>query len=77
MPLLSLYKFATKAQDAIRMLDNKNIEASLLNLKSLFKFLGIKIIVMFALYFVTIIVMIVGLSFFQSHFIQMSQQGMM
>ncbi len=76
-PTFYLFKFATKAQDAIRMLDSNNIEASLLNLKSFFKFSGIMIIVVFALYFIGIIVMIAGFSFFQSHFFQMSQQGMM
>lgn len=76
-PTYYLYKFATKAQDAIRMLDSRDIEASLLNLKSLFKFSGIMLIVVLAMYFVGIIVMIAGFSFFQNELQQMGQHGMM
>ena len=76
-PTYYLYRFATKAQDAIRMLDSKNIEASILNLKSFFKFSGIMIIVVFAQYFVAIIVMRAGFSFFQKELLQMGQHGMM
>ncbi len=76
-PTYYLYKFATQAQNGIRMLDSKDIEASLLNLKSLFKFSGIMLIVVFALYFVGIIVMIAGFSFFQNELYQMGSHGMM
>ena len=76
-PIYYVYKFATKAQNAIRMLNSRDIEASILNLKSYFKFMGVLIIVVLAFYFLALIVMIAGFSFFQSQFFQMSQHGMM
>ncbi|MGQ1784104.1 MULTISPECIES: hypothetical protein [unclassified Saccharicrinis] len=76
-PVFYLYKFSSKAYEAVVTLTSKNLEIAMLNLKSYFKFIGILIIVMFALYAIGIIVMIAGFSFFQNEIMQMGGGAVM
>ncbi len=75
-PVFYLYKFATKAYEAVIGYNSNTLEVAVLNLKSYFKFIGILIIVMLSLYFVGIIVMIAGFSFFSNELMNMSQGAM-
>ncbi len=70
-PVFYLYRFSTQAHNAVISLNSNNLELSMLNLKSYFKFIGILIIVMLALYAIGIITMIVGFSFLQDQILQM------
>lgn len=58
-PAFYLYRFATASADAIKNLDEDNLEEGLENLKSLFRFTGILMIVVLSLYAVVIMSMIV------------------
>lgn len=49
-PCLYLYKFATKMQVALRNNDQESLNKSFENLKSCFKFMGILMIVILAIY---------------------------
>lgn len=53
-----LYRFATASGDAIEKLNDDILEEGLENLKSLFRFTGISMIIMLSLYAVGIIAVI-------------------
>jgi tellurite resistance protein TehA-like permease len=57
-PAVYLYRFATASADAIEKLNEDTLEEGLENLKSLFRFTGILMIIMFSLYAVGIIAVI-------------------
>lgn len=58
-PVLYLYRFSDMAGKAAKSLDSLDLQKAILNLKSHYKFLGIMIISVFALYPVIIVVAIV------------------
>ncbi len=57
-PAVYLYRFATASADAIEKLNEDTLEEGLENLKSLFRFTGILMIIMFSLYAIGIIAVI-------------------
>ncbi|MBP5994916.1 MAG: hypothetical protein KA736_04380 [Crocinitomicaceae bacterium] len=57
-PAMYLYRFATASGDAIEKLNDDILEEGLENLKSLFRFTGISMIIMLSLYAVGIIAVI-------------------
>ena len=57
-PTMYLYRFATASGDAIEKLNDDILEEGLENLKSLFRFTGISMIIMLSLYAVGIIAVI-------------------
>lgn len=61
-PCLYLYKFATKMQVALRNNDQVTLNSSFENLKSCFKFMGILMIVILAIYAVAFLIFLVSLS---------------
>lgn len=50
VPCLYLFRFATKAKMALTSFDQEELDLSLMNLKSMFKFWGITMIVILGLY---------------------------
>lgn len=59
-PCSYLYKFSVKMQLATKNISQENFNESLMNLKSLFKFFGIFIIIILSIYALTIIISIAG-----------------
>ncbi|WP_439880644.1 DUF5362 family protein [Pontibacter sp. MBLB2868] len=59
-PVLYLYKFSSKMQDALRLQSENVIAESFKNLKSLLKFVGILTIVFFGIYALGLIFMMIG-----------------
>ncbi|HMF73744.1 MAG TPA: DUF5362 family protein [Flavitalea sp.] len=61
-PCLYLYKFATKMQLALRNNDQETLNSSFENMKSCFKFMGILMIVILAIYAVAFLIFLVSLT---------------
>jgi len=61
-PCLYLYKFATKMQVALRSNDQETLNSSFENLKSCFKFMGILMIIILAIYAVAFLIFLVSLT---------------
>ena len=61
-PCLYLYKFATKMQVALRNNDQETLNSSFENLKSCFKFMGILMIVILAIYALAFLIFLVSLT---------------
>ena len=59
-PVLYLYRFSTKIRQALNSDDESVLEYALENLKSHYKFIGILIIVMLALYSLIFLMVMVG-----------------
>ncbi len=59
-PLMYLYKFAQKAKSALRADDTHDLQIAFQNLKSVYKFMGILMIITLALYAIVFIIAIVG-----------------
>jgi hypothetical protein len=62
-PCLYTYNFATKAQTALRNNDQEQLNLSLKNLKSLYRFLGILMIIVLGFYAIAIVFGLIGLAF--------------
>jgi len=58
-PSILLYKFSIRLQDAIKENARENIENAFLNLRSLFKFIGIVIMIVLALWLMSIVFAVV------------------
>jgi len=54
-PMLYLFKFSSKMKTALKLDNNENFESAFLNLKSVFKYMGIFTIVIISLYILAII----------------------
>jgi hypothetical protein len=54
-PCFYLYKFSTKMQSAVKVVNQENFDGSLMNLKSMFKFYGVFTITMLSVYVLIII----------------------
>ena len=66
-PVLYLFRFSQRMKVALNTNNSEALKQSFMNLKSHYKFMGIMMIVMFALYFVGIIVfLIIGVNSFTS-----------
>lgn len=61
-PVLYLYRFSAKMQDALRLQSENLVAESFKNLKSLLKFVGILTMIFFGLYALGIIFMLIGYS---------------
>lgn len=59
-PVLYLYRFSSKMQEALHLQDEALLADSFANLKSLFKFMGILTIIMLAFYGLGILFMLLG-----------------
>lgn len=59
-PCLYLYRFAVRAQVALRNNDQQSLNIAFMNLKSCFKFVGILTIIVLALYALGIIFAVLG-----------------
>ncbi|MCX2742198.1 DUF5362 family protein [Pontibacter anaerobius] len=59
-PVLYLYRFSGKMQDALRLQNEELLTTSFANLKSLFKFVGILTIVMLSFYVLGLLFMFLG-----------------
>lgn len=59
MPCLFLYKFSIKMQSATKLMSQENLDESLMNLKSLFKFYGIFTIAILSFYALVFIIGII------------------
>ncbi|MEO6638431.1 MAG: DUF5362 family protein [Ginsengibacter sp.] len=59
-PAFYLYKFSSKMQLAVKGLSQENFDESLMNLKSMFKFYGIFMIILLSFYALAFIVAIVA-----------------
>jgi len=63
-PCFYLFKFATKAREAIQMNNQQSLQESFRNIKSCFKFVGIITLIVLCLYGVALIAMVIGASMF-------------
>ena len=61
-PCLYLYKFSIKMQLAVKSVSQENLDESLMNLKSMFKFYGILTIVLLSFYALIFILGMLGLA---------------
>ncbi|MFD2514163.1 hypothetical protein ACFSRY_09820 [Pontibacter locisalis] len=61
-PVLYLYRFSAKMQDALRLQSENIIAESFKNLRSLLRFMGILTIVFFGLYALGLVFMMIGYS---------------
>lgn len=61
-PSFYLFKFSTRMQEALNLASQENFEESLKNLKSMFKFYGIFVIVVLSIYVLIFILLMVGLA---------------
>ena len=59
-PCFYLYKFSVKMQAAVKMVSQENFDESLMNLKSMFKFYGIFVIIILSFYVLAFIIGIIG-----------------
>jgi hypothetical protein len=59
-PCFYLYKFSVKMQLAVKMVSQENFDESLMNLKSLFKFYGIFVIIILSFYALAFIIGIIA-----------------
>jgi len=59
-PCFYLYKFSVKMQSAVKMVSQENFDESLMNLKSVFKFYGIFVIIILAFYALAFIIGIIA-----------------
>ncbi|MDX5436033.1 MAG: DUF5362 family protein [Pontibacter sp.] len=60
-PVLYLYRFSTKMQEALRLQNEELLTSSFANLKALFKFVGILTILMLAFYVLGMFFMFLGM----------------
>lgn len=63
-PCYYLFKFATKAKEAIQMNNQQSLQDSFRNMKSCFKFVGIMTIIVLCFYGIALIAVAVGASMF-------------
>ena len=61
-PCLYLFKFSVKMQASLNTVSQDNFEASLKNLKSMFKFYGIFTIIMLSVYTLVFVIAMVGVA---------------
>ena len=54
-PCLFLYRFSAKLSDAIKRNDQENIESAFLNLRATFRFMGIVVIIVLSLWFMSLL----------------------
>ncbi len=59
-PCLYLYKFSVKMQASLNAVNQENFEAALKNLKSMFKFYGIFVIIMLSIYVVIFVLAMIS-----------------
>jgi len=59
-PCFYLYKFSVKMQAAVKMVSQENFDESLMNLKSVFKFYGIFVIIILSFYALAFIIGIIA-----------------
>jgi len=59
-PVYYLFNFSSKAKDAVRLSDSKSLTVSMHFLKAHYRFMGILVIVMLALYPVIIVLTVLG-----------------
>ena len=59
-PCFYLYKFSVKMQSAVKMVSQENFDESLMNLKSVFKFYGIFVIIILSFYALAFIIGIIA-----------------
>jgi len=59
-PCFYLYKFSVKMQSAVKMVSQENFDESLMNLKSVFKFYGIFVIIILSFYALAFIIRIIA-----------------
>ena len=59
-PCFYLYKFSVKMQAAVKMVSQENFDESLMNLKSVFKFYGIFVIIILSFYAFAFIIGIIA-----------------
>jgi hypothetical protein len=62
-PCLYLYNFASKMQVALRSNDQEQLSQSFRNLKSCYRFVGILVIIMLALWLLLIVLGLIGAAF--------------
>ena len=59
-PCFYLYKFSVKMQSAVKMVSQENFDESLMNLKSMFKFYGVFVIIILSFYTLAFIIGIIA-----------------